>query len=77
RGVIDTRRLIDLITRDNDLSASIYCVGVGDRQDRELLDFLAYRNKGRSVFVEDVDRAAPAINDLLSRLRYPLIRGVS
>lgn len=75
RGVIDTRQLIDLITRDNDLTASIYCVGVGDRQDRELLDFLAYRNKGESLFVEDVDDAPATIADLMSRLRYPLIRG--
>ncbi|MFW5682776.1 MAG: VWA domain-containing protein, partial [Phycisphaeraceae bacterium] len=77
RGVMDTRELINLITRDNNLSASIYCVGVGEKQDRELLDFLAYRNKGRSVFVEEVGRTRVAIADLLSKLRYPLIRGAA
>lgn len=77
RGVMDTRELINLITRDNNLAASIYCVGVGEKQDRELLDFLAYRNKGRSVFVDELDRTRIVIADLLSKLRYPLIRGAS
>lgn len=77
RGVMDTRELINLITRDNNLSASIYCVGVGAKQDRELLDFLAYRNKGRSVFVDELGRTRVTIADLLSKLRYPLIRDAS
>ncbi|NBC97346.1 MAG: VWA domain-containing protein, partial [Deinococcus-Thermus bacterium] len=76
RGVTDTRDLINLITRDNDLAAGIYCIGVGDRQNTELLDFLAYRNKGRSIHVKRRDDAAPAIRDLLSELRYPLIKNV-
>jgi len=76
RGVTDTRDLINLITRDNDRVAGIYCVSVGDRQNTELLDFLAYRNKGRSIHVKRRDDAAPAIRDLLSELRYPLIKDV-
>ena len=73
RGVLDTRELINLITRDNDLVSSIYCVGIGRSQNRELLDFLAYRNKGFSVFADRSDDAPVVIRDLLSRLRYPLI----
>lgn len=76
RGVLDTRDLINLITRDNDLTAGIYCVGIGDEQNRELLDFLAYRNKGVAVHVKRQRDAAAAINDLMSRLRYPLIKDV-
>lgn len=76
RGVIDTRDLINLITRDNDLNASIYCIGVGRRPDRELLNFLAYRNKGFSLFVTDDARTAGTIVDLLSRIRYPLVKDV-
>ncbi len=76
RGVTDTRDLINLITRDNDRVAGIYCVTVGDRQNAELLDFLAYRNKGRSIHVTRRDEAAAAIRDLLSELRYPLIKDV-
>ena len=77
RGVMDTRDLINIITKDNDLNASIYCVGVGPRVNRELLDFLAYRNKGFSVFVDDRRRVATVIRELMSRLRYPLIKDVT
>lgn len=76
RGVINTRDLINLITRDNDLIASIYCVGVGRRQNRELLNFLAYRNKGFSVYADDSEDAAVTIQDLMSRIRFPIIKDV-
>ncbi|WP_432797728.1 VWA domain-containing protein [Poriferisphaera sp. WC338] len=74
RGVMDTRKLINLITRDNDLAASIYCVGIGNKQNHELLNFLAYRNKGYSIFVEKRSETMSTISDLLSRLRYPIIK---
>ena len=77
RGVMDTRELINLITRDNNLATSIYCVGIGRRTNKELLDFLAYRNKGFSVFTNRRDRIAPTIRDLASRLRYPLIKDLA
>lgn len=76
RGVVNTRDLINLITRDNDLVASIYCVGVGNRQNRELLNFLAYRNKGYSVYADRVKDASVTIQDLMSRLRFPIIKDV-
>ncbi|HEX7010002.1 MAG TPA: VWA domain-containing protein, partial [Phycisphaeraceae bacterium] len=76
RGVLSTRDLINLITRDNNLAASIYCVGVGPQQNRELLEFLAYRNQGLCVFVDRVDHVAAALRDLASRLRYPLIKNL-
>jgi Mg-chelatase subunit ChlD len=76
RGVVNTRDLINLITRDNDLVASIYCVGVGSRQNRELLNFLAYRNKGYSVYADDEKDASVTIQDLMSRLRFPIIKDV-
>jgi uncharacterized protein YegL len=76
RGVMDTRQLINIITRDNDRVASIYCVGVGQDQNRELLDFLAYRNRGFSRFINDQGQAAQRIVEMLSRLRYPLIKNV-
>jgi len=76
RGVTDTRELINIITRDNDFISSIYCVGVGRPQNRELLDFLSYRNKGFSVHVGDHTEAAAAIRNLVSRIRYPIIKDV-
>ncbi|MBH05906.1 MAG: hypothetical protein CMJ20_06260 [Phycisphaeraceae bacterium] len=76
RGVMDARELINQITRDNDLSASIYCVGIGNRQDRKLLEFLAYRNRGFCVFSKSIHETPGVIRTLTSRLRYPLIKDV-
>lgn len=77
RGVMDTRGLINLITRDNDQTAGIFCIGVGPRQNRELLNFLAYRNKGFSIFVDDANALANTIRDTMSRLRYPIMKDVA
>ena len=43
RGVVNTRELINLITRDNDLVASIYCVGVGAKQNHSTSSPIATR----------------------------------
>jgi len=75
-GVLNTRELINLITRENDLAASIYCVGIGRKQDNRLLDFLAYRNKGFSVNVPTPSKVVPEIVGLMSRLRYPIVTDV-
>lgn len=77
RGVKDTRELINLITRDNDLAASIYCVGIGSGQNRELLTFLAYRNRGFCLFESKRQLVAHSIRNMLGRLRYPIIKDVS
>lgn len=75
-GVMDTRDLINLITRDNDLAASIYCVGVGVEPNHQLLEFLAYRNRGFCVYANFEKKAATVIRDLMGRLRYPIIKDV-
>ncbi|MBI1373572.1 MAG: VWA domain-containing protein [Phycisphaera sp.] len=74
RGTIDPRSIINLITRENDLVASIYCVAVGDTIDQQLLDFLAYRNKGNVIRPADVGQAESAIQQLAGELRYPLVK---
>ncbi len=77
KGVMDTRELINLITRDNNLVASIYCVGVGDEQNTQLMEFLAYRNKGFCEFVENRSQTAPELRNLFSRLRYPIVQNIT
>lgn len=74
RGEIDAAQIINVITRENDLVAGIYCVGVGDRVNKKLLELLAYRNKGDVVYPKDVTKAVTAIRDLSSRLRYPVVK---
>lgn len=77
RGLMDTRQLINLVTRDFDLTASIYCVGVGPKPNRELLEYLAYRNKGLCVFAKRPADAPNVIDQLASRLRFAIIKDVS
>lgn len=76
RGVIDTRQLINLITRDNDLNMSIYCIGVGAKINRELLEYLAYCNKGYCIFTKKHRDVGYAVRDLLGRLRHPIMKEV-
>lgn len=77
-GVVDARQLINLITRENNRVAGIYCVGAAPSRklDRRLLDFLAYRNNGFAVYQTDRRQVAGTIRELTSRLRYPLITDV-
>ncbi len=78
QGVLNTPDLINLITRDNDGVASIYAVAAGERrfQNRELLDFLAYRNKGFTAPVANLNQMATRIRELASRIRFPIIKDV-
>ncbi len=76
RGAVDPKRIINMITRENNRVASIYCVGVGDEINKKLLEFLAYRNKGRTVYAENVGEAASTIRELAGRLRYPLVKNL-
>jgi hypothetical protein len=75
-GVVDTRELINIITRDNDLVSSIYCVGIGNNPNRELLEFLSYRNRGFTVLAQNENRVALTIRDLMSRIRFPIMKEI-
>ena len=74
RGATDPHSIINLITRENDLIASIYCVGTGDVIKRELLQYIAYRNKGFVVYPESAWKVQETIADLAARLRYPIVK---
>lgn len=74
RGAISAQRIIDVITRENDQTAGIFCVAVGEKVNMKLLDLLAYRNKGRTVQAPTAYSSQAVIRTLASELRYPLIR---
>jgi uncharacterized protein YegL len=74
RGEIDAREIINLITRENDLVASIFAVAVGDRTNNTLLEFLTYRNKGFVVYPKGSGQCGSFIRDLAARLRYPVVK---
>lgn len=77
QGVTNSKDLINQITANNNRIASVYCVAVTRNPNTFLLDYLAYRNGGRSLVATDTDDVANTIATLCSQLRYPLIRDVS
>lgn len=73
-GSVNPRQIIDAFTRENNLTAAIYAVAVGDDVNRELLGALAYRNKGYVVSGVNAIRCGDVVRDLASRLRYPILK---
>jgi len=74
RGAIDARRIINIFTRENEQTASVFCVGVGNKIDRKLLEFLAYRNKGFVIYPGSWLKTTGEIRELAGRLRYPILK---
>ncbi|MHB1157275.1 MAG: VWA domain-containing protein [Phycisphaerales bacterium] len=73
-GSVNPREIIDAFTRENNLTAAIYAVAVGEDVNRELLGALAYRNKGYVVSGVNAIRCGDVVRDLASRLRYPILK---
>ena len=53
-GMVDSRAIINNLTRQNELRASIFTFGGGTEVNVYLLDLLAYLNKGRAYMAERV-----------------------
>jgi len=73
-GSVNPREIIDAFTRENNLTAAIYAVAVGEDVNRQLLGALAYRNKGYVVSGINAIRCGDVVRDLASRLRYPILK---
>jgi Mg-chelatase subunit ChlD len=68
-GVRDGRTIINGLTDDNDLYNTVYTFGGGRTVNRQLLELLAYRNKGATEVtgrIDDIDEALPEFFDTLS-----------
>ena len=82
-GVTDSRKIIQQITRTNNMKRSIFCFGGGRRVNKYLLDFISYQNRAWSHFAKttydmekDFDIFFDQIKDpLLLNVRY-LLNGV-
>lgn len=75
-GVTDSRRIINDMTTRIKPHSSIYAVGVGTRRNEYLLDMLARRNKGFTVFTDGRQETQTAILDAFSALQDPLLINV-
>ena len=78
KGIVDTRRVINEIAKDNDDRVSIFTFGGGVDVDAYMLDFVAFKNRGwsrvtdREYFIgRDFSRFYDEIKDpLLLNVRY-------
>ncbi len=72
-GLRDSRSIINGLSADNKLRNSIYAFGGGNTVNRQLLDLLAYRNKGAAYVarrIEDIDEELPKF---FKKLQDPLL----
>jgi hypothetical protein len=72
-GLRDSRAIINGIATDNRLKNSIFAFGGGRTVNRDLLDLLAYRNKGEAHVVDNIDTMNTEFPRFFARFREPLL----
>jgi len=77
QGVMDTRELLDRFTENNQGRVSVFSVGGGNRVNRFLLDFLSFRNRGRSLVKAQKEQLPIAIRDLAQEIDRPVLADIS
>lgn len=77
RGVMDTREILDRFTRGNRGRISVFSLGGGRRVNRLLLDFLSYRNRGRSLVSEEKNALKASIRRMVRETSRPVLADLS
>jgi len=72
-GVVDTREIINSLTKVNQNKVAIYAFAGGGKINEYLLDLLSYRNKGASRFERKLDKIADSLKTFADELRYPVL----
>ncbi|HOJ59956.1 MAG TPA: VWA domain-containing protein [bacterium] len=72
-GVINSRKIINNLTRYQGPSTSIFCVGTGDYLNQYLLDMLAFRNRGLVAFEKNREALPDVIQSVFSYIEDPLL----
>ena len=72
-GVRDSRAIINGLSSDNRLRNSIYSFGGGRTVNRQLLDLLAYRNKGVAYVAPRIDDIDEELPRFMASLNEPLL----
>ncbi len=72
-GILDGRTLINTLTDENQSKYSIYAFSGGRTVNQHLLDLLAYRNKGESNVVPQIDEMNQQLPQFFSRLNDPIL----
>jgi uncharacterized protein YegL len=72
-GVMDSRRIIQQITRRNNMERPIFCFGAGARVNKYLLDFISYQNRAWSRFAPDTYSIGKDFAHLYRQIKDPLL----
>ena len=75
-GVTDSRRIIQQITRHNNMERPIFCFGGGLRVNRYLLDFISYQNRAWSRFADQTYDMAKDFNSFYRQIKDPVLLNV-
>ncbi len=76
-GVVNSRKIINSLTKHQGPSTSIFCVGTGDAINRYLLDMLAFRNRGLVAFEQSRSKLPPVLKSMYAYIEDPLLLQVS
>ncbi|MEW6234564.1 MAG: VWA domain-containing protein [Candidatus Omnitrophota bacterium] len=76
-GVVNSRRIINELTRFRGPSTSIFCVGTGSDLNRYLLDMLAFRNRGLVAFESDRNALPPVMESVYGYIEDPVLLKVT
>ena len=71
-GVVDSRELINLITRVNGGVRPVFAFSGGGKVNRYLLDFIAYQNRAWSQFMKKTWDIRKGLADFYDKIRNPI-----
>jgi hypothetical protein len=72
-GVVNSRKIINDLTRFRGPSTSIFCVGTGETLNNYLLDMLAYRNRGLVAFERNNAELPTVIQSVYGYVEDPVL----
>jgi uncharacterized protein YegL len=75
-GAMDSRAIIQEITRRNNMERPIFCFGGGRRVNRYLLDFISHQNRAWSRFAETTYDIRRDFDDFYSQVSDPVLLNV-
>lgn len=76
-GVINSRKIINNLTRYQGPSTSVFCVGTGEYLNQYLLDMLAFRNRGLVAFEKNREGLPDVIQSVFGYIEDPLLLQVT
>ncbi len=75
-GIVDSRLIIQEITRQNNQERPIFCFGGGRRVNRYLLEFISYQNRAWSRFAADSSEIGREFPVLYRQIKDPVLLNV-